>query len=512
MPSRILAFDVGTSGVKAALLEERRIVASDVRGYGLQTGNDGWVEQDLGAIRRAMGRAARAVMRARELERTGIDAIAITAQMFNLVAADEGGEPVLPMLSWLDTRATSRAAALAEEISPADQFALLGSVVTAKDVLPKILWLRDERPELYRRTRWLLDCKEALVLQLTGRAVIDPAGSSAFRLVDPSGEWSTTACDRLGVDATRLPEVQPAASIAGGLTPRAARELGLAPGTPVIVGAGDVPASQLGAGAIAPGAVHLSLGTAVYLGITVDAALRDPARHLGVLCHAIPDRWILWLEIATGGGALAWLLRATDGRRRGAVDYAEVDRIVEACASELDGLLFAPWLSGERVPVFDDRLRGAFVGLGLHHGRPHLLRAVMEGVACQIRWARDYAAAYGQPIDEIRAVGGGAIGGVWLQIIADILGTTVHAVSEPQDAGARGVGALALVALGDEADLGFLRDQVGIDRAFRPSADRRAAADDTYTRYRALYEVLRPLFHNGSGHDPGAAGATATRP
>ena len=497
MPAtRVLAFDVGTSGVKAALLEDRRIVASAVRGYRLLTGSDGWVEQDLAEMRRAMARAARAVVKERGLERTGVDAIAITAQMFNLVAVDEDGEPVLPMLRWLDTRSSSRAAALADEISPADQFGLLGSVVTAKDVLPKILWLRDERPELYGRTRWLLDCKEALVLQLTGRAVIDPAGSSAFRLVDAaSGEWSAAACRRLGIDAALLPEVQPAASIAGGLTEQAARELGLAAGTPVIVGAGDVPASQLGAGAIGPGDVHLSLGTAVYLGITVPEPLRDPAGQLGVLGHAIKDRWILWLEIATGGGALAWLLRATDGRRRGGVDYAEIDRIVEACATELDGLLFAPWLSGERVPVFDDRLRGAFVGLGLHHGRPHLLRAVMEGVACQIRWARDYGEAYGQPIDEIRAVGGGAIGGVWLQIIADILGTTLLAVAEPQDAGARGVGALGLVATGAEPDVSFLRDEVGIDRAFRPAADRRAAAEETYARYRALYEALRPLFH-----------------
>jgi xylulokinase len=494
--TRVLAFDVGTSGVKAALLEDRRIVASAVRGYRLLTGNDGWVEQDLAEMRRAMARAARAVVKERGLERSGVDVIAITAQMFNLVAVDEDGEPVLPMLSWLDTRSSSRAAALAQELSPTDQFKLLGSVVTAKDVLPKILWLRDQRPELYGRTRWLLDCKEALVLQLTGRAVIDPAGSSAFRLVNAkSGEWSSAACQRLGIDASLLPKVQPAASIAGGLTPKAAREFGLAAGTPVIVGAGDVPASQLGAGAIGPGDVHLSLGTAVYLGITVPAPLRDPAGQLGVLGHAINDRWILWLEIATGGGALAWLLRATDGRRRGGVDYAEIDRIVEACATELDGLLFAPWLSGERVPVFDDRLRGAFVGLGLHHGRPHLLRAVMEGVACQIRWARDYAEAYGQPVDQIRAVGGGAIGGVWLQIIADILGTDVHAVAEPQDAGARGVGALGLVAVGAEPDVGFLRAEVGIDRTFRPAADRRASADETYARYRALYQALRPLFH-----------------
>ena len=497
MPTaRILAFDVGTSGVKAAVLEGRNLVGSVVRAYGLRTGNDGWVEQDLGEIRRAMTRAARAVLRQCGVERDGIAAIAVTAQMFNLVAVDGAGEQVLPMLSWLDTRSSSRAAALADEIPPAEQFRLLGSIVTAKDVLPKILWLRDDRPDLYSRTRWLLDCKEALVLQLTGRAVVDPAGASAFRLVDPAtGEWSSAACARLGVDPALLPEVRPAASVAGGLTGRAAREMGLAAGTPVIVGAGDVPASQLGAGAIAPGDAHLSLGTAVYLGISVDAPLSDPGRQLGVLGHAVPDLWILWLEIATGGGALAWLLRATEGRQAGPVDYAEIDRMVEACSSELDGLLFAPWLSGERVPVFDDRLRGAFVGLALNHGRPHLLRAVMEGVACQIRWARDYAEAYGRQVDQIRAVGGGAIGAVWLQIIADTLGADLLAVSEPQDAGARGVGALGLVAAGAEPNVGFLRDGVGIDRTFHPVPARRAAADETYARYRAVHEALTPLFH-----------------
>jgi xylulokinase len=149
------------------------------------------------------------------------------------------------------------------------------------------------------------------------------------------------------------------------------------------------------------------------------------------------------------------------------------------------------------VPVFDDRLRGAFVGLSLQHGRPHLLRAVMEGVACQIRWAREYAEAYGQAVDEIRAVGGGAIGGVWVQIIADILGTNVLTISEPQDAGARGVGALGLVAIGAEQDVRFLRDEVGIDRTFRPAPERLEAADKTYERYRALHAALRPIFHRG---------------
>jgi sugar (pentulose or hexulose) kinase len=342
----------------------------------------------------------------------------------------------------------------------------------------------------------LLDCKEALVLQLTGSAVTDRTGSSVFRLTDPlTNDWSAAACDRVGVDRRLLPRVRPAASVAGALLPNPARQLGVRAGIPVIVGAGDVPASQLGAGAIDPGVAHLSLGTAVYLGVTVDRPLIDPARKLGVLGHAIDDRWILWLEIATGGGALAWLLRAMGANGRRPVDYAEIDRLVERCADEVEGLLFAPWLSGERVPLFDDRLRGAFVGLHLGHGRGHLIRAVMEGIACQIRWAFDYGEAFGEPIREVRAVGGGAIGETWVQIIADVLGREVACIAAPQDAGARGVAALALVALGAEHDLDFVRGDALVERRLAPRLGRRAASERLYERYRGLHDALRPIYH-----------------
>lgn len=495
----VLAFDVGTSGVKAVLLGDGRPIAGAVRSYGLETRGGGWVEQSLDGIRAGMAGATRDLLAMTGQPAARLDAIAVSAQMFNLAPVDERGDPVLPMLSWLDSRATERAERLAAEIDRDEQFRLTGSVLTAKDVLPKILWLRDERPDLYRRARWLLDCKEALVLWLTGRAVIDPSGASAFRLTDPAcGAWSPEACSAFGVETAKLPEIKRATSIAGRLG-TAAAGLGLVEGTPVIVGAGDVPATQVGSGAVARGDAHLSLGTAVYLGVTLDRPAPDPGRRLGVLGHAIPDRWILWLEIATGGGALAWLMRMLRGAGEDEpIDYAEVDRLV-AETSDGDGLLFAPWLSGERVPVFDDRLRGAFVGLALHHRPAHLMRAVMEGVACQIRWAVGYAEAYGEPIGEIRAVGGGSIGGIWVQIIADILGRPVHAVADPQDAGARGVGACARAALGASPDLGFVKGEARIEAVFQPEPGRRAEAERTFSRYRRMYEALAPFYAAGAG-------------
>jgi xylulokinase len=507
----ILACDVGTSGVKVVLTDSLgSVIAARQESYGLIAGPGGWVDQDLDAILAALYSAGRALVEG--LEPSSIDAVAVTAQMFNLVPLDGAGRPLTPMLSWLDQRAAGQAVRLAERLDRAAQFERFGSIVTAKDVVPKIEWLREERPDIWAQTAALVDCKEAVVAALTGEVVIDPAGAMAFRLFDPRvGAWSPAACEAIGVPVDLLPAVRPATSIAGGLRPEAAEAMGLPSGLPVVVGAGDVPASQVGAGATRPGDAHVSLGTAVYFGVTVDRPVEDPAGQLGVLGHIDPDRWILWLEVATGGGALNWLLRvldADDADDPGAGTLARIDALVGE-ASAMDGLLFAPWLSGERVPVFDDRLRGAFVGLGLHHGRSHLLRAVMEGVAYQMRWALEYGADYGVPIDEIRGVGGGAIGSAWTQIIADVLGRPVLSMAAPQDATARGAATCAIIGLGLQPDTAFARETAVIERVHRPSPEAMAAATDAYGHYRRLYEALRPVYEDHAAWRAGMAAPTA---
>lgn len=492
----VLAWDIGTSGVKAVVVDSQgRIVASARRAYGLTTLDDGWVEQDLDVIEAACTAATRELLEGGRVTAAEIDGIGLTAQMFDLAPVDASGAASIPMLSWLDQRSVHQADELARSMDRAAQALAFGSILTAKDVVPKILWLRDLAPAAWAATRWLLDCKEALVLRLTGRAVIDPAGALAFRLYDPvEGRWSAALCDRLGIPIDRLPAVEPATAIAAGLLPTAAARLGLPSGVPVVVGTGDVPASQLGAGATDPGDAHVSLGTAVYFGITTDRAVADPSGQLGVIGHADPDLFILWLEVATGGGALSWLLRLLgEGADPSAAVLAEVERGVAACVDEMDGLMFAPWLSGERVPVFDDRIRGAFVGLGLRHGRSHLLRALMEGVAYQMRWALEYGAGYGVPIGSIRGVGGGFIGTSWTQIIADVLGRPIGSIERPQDAAAVGAAACALVGIGAQPDLRFVRERVRVERTHEPDPARRAGYDAGFERFQRLYAALASL-------------------
>lgn len=493
----MLAYDVGTSGVKAVLVHpDRGILAARSRSYPLHTPRPGWAEQDGQAIRAAIVDTTRDLLDSGVAAAGDIAGIAVTGQMFSLQPTDEAGEPRGPMLSWLDQRAAAQAERLMARLPADAQYEQLGGIITAKDIVSRVTWLQEHAPETWAATRWLLDCKEAVVLWLSGAAVTDAAGASSWRLTDPAtGDWEPGACELLGVPMTRLARVAAATDVAGPLTTSAAASLGLPAGMPVFVGAGDVPASQLGSGALRPGDAHLSLGTAVYLGIVADRPLADPNRRMGALAHALPEAWILWLEIATGGGALSWIGRALSSDMNGAVPVTAetLERLADSVAGDTDDLLFAPWLTGERVPLFDDMARGAFVGLSLHHTAAHLVRAVMEGVAFQIRWALDYGAAFGVEPRTIRVVGGGGMGNIWIGIIADTLGIPVEVVARPQDAAAMGVAALAFVGLGVWPDANDIERLVRVERVVRPDASRAAARARLYPTYQRLHGALEPI-------------------
>lgn len=492
-PPTVVAYDVGTSGVKAVVLDERgRVLVSHVETLGIETPRPGWVEQDIDALCGALGRASRRVMTSRGIDPAAVAVATVTAQMFSVVPVDRDGRAVRPMLSWLDQRSQAAAVEITKQAGTDDGYPIFDAVLSGKDIVPKIAWLRAHEPD--PKTVWYLDCKEAIVARLSGAIAIDPCGASAYRLIDrATGTWDAAACTLAGIPVERLPPIRPATAIAGRLTREAAEATGLPIATPVIVGTGDVAASQIGAGAHGPGDAHLSLGTAAYLGITTDRSITDPRRRLGPLRHALPDRWIVWLETATGGGALSWLRRTLEVAAPGSVlEHERLDRLVEEAAGEMEDLLFAPWLTGERVPLFDDAIRGAFVGLALHHGPGHLARAVMEGVACQIATAFEYGLGYGVSPERVRAVGGGGMGATWTGIVADTLGRPLEIVADPQDAAARGVAACGFVGMGIASEVAEAVP-TSVVRTVNPDPARSAAARARLARFRALHPALRTL-------------------
>lgn len=511
----VVAYDVGTSGVKAVVVDAAgRVLGSRVRTYPIETPRPGWAEQDVEGMVVELGRASREVLGAVGVDPRDVAGVGLTAQMFSVVGVDGAGRPLRPMMSWLDERAAGQAADLRRRIPADRQYGLFDALLTAKDIVPRIGWLRTSEPSLDDRVAWYLDCKETVVARLTGTVAIDPAGASAFRLTHPgTGAWDPERCSAAGVPIERLPPIREATAVVGTLTAEAAALTGLPVGTPVVTGAGDVPASQIGAGAGGAGGTHLSLGTAVYFGIAADRRPSDPGRRLGPLAHVVPGHWILWLEVATGGAALSWLDRqfAGIGPAERPRDHDGIERAVTEAETGMDGLLFAPWLTGERVPLFDDAARAAFVGLSLHHGPAHLIRAVMEGVAAQIASAFDYGLAYGIEPGTIRAVGGGSIGSVWTGIIAEALGRPLAVVADPQDAGARGAAACALVGM-DLAPSVVDAVPARIERVIVPDEDRVAAARRRLERFAGLYPALRPVSQPPEDEGAVASASATVRP
>ena len=417
----ILAHDTGTGGDKAVLTDlQGRIVASAYEPYEVYYPRSDWAEQDPDELWRAFAATSREVIEAAAIDPAEVAGVGVSAQMFNLLPVDEQCRPVSRMLSWQDVRSVVQADRLLTPETRAFLFEHTANVPTAKDVLPKILWLKEERPDLWERTRWLFDCKEYILFKLTGVVGIDWHGASVFFLFDPHGKtWDKEVCERLGIPVEKLPPTFPPTDVIGEVTPAAAAQTGLLAGTPVVICAGDVAVAQSGSGANREGKAHLCIGTATWVGVSSATLRNDPDTPFWALNHIDPHKWVIAGEMESGGGALQWYRNllgaeeAREARERGISTYRVLDELAASAPAGSDDLYFTPWLAGERAPVLDHYARGAFLGLSLGHTRAHLTRSVMEGVALHIRWIIEAMEHVGFAIDAMQAIGGGSASPLW---------------------------------------------------------------------------------------------------
>lgn len=497
----ILAHDTGTGGNKAVLCDLKgRVVHSAYRAYGLSYPRPEWVEQDPDELWRVVAATSKQVIREAGIDAEDIVGVGVSAQMWNTLPVDEAGRPLTPMLSWLDLRSIRQADRLAAGDMPRFLFEHTGNIPTAKDSIPKILWLKEEMPEVWNQTAYLLDCKEYILFKLTGRIAIDWVGASVYFLFDPkTRRWSQEVCDRLGIPAEKLPPAFPCTEVIGEITPAAARQTGLKAGTPVVICAGDVAVAQSGAGANREGRVHLCIGTATWVGISTSTFRNDPVKPFWGLNHIDPDKYIIAGEMETGGGALMWFrdtLCAEETRlaaQRGKSSYDLIGAAAASVPAGSDKLIFLPWLSGERAPVLDHYARGGFVGLTMSHHKGHLARAVMEGVGYHLRWICEAMETTGFSIDGFNAIGGGCSSPLWVQIISDVTGRPVRVVRNHLEAGAAGAALAVAVGLGIYPGMDAVDDLVQIRREVRPDATTGKRYDALYRGYRDIYDALVPI-------------------
>ena len=470
----IAGLDVGTTGVKAiAITPEGEVVARAERAYPLSTPRPGWSEQDPEDWWRASEAA---------LAELGGDiaGIGLSGQMHGLVALDEEDRVVRPAILWNDQRTGAECAEIEERIGLARLIELTGNRALPGFTAPKLLWLRKHEPDAYARIRSILLPKDYVRLRLTGEHAIDVADASGTLLLDVAGRrWSGEVLDALEIPAAWLPQVLESPAVSGAT----------AEGVPVAAGAGDCAAAGLGVGADRPGPVSVVLGTSGVVFAALPAYRPDEQARAHVFCHAVPGAWHAMGVMLSAAGSLQWLHDTVAPDLPFDVLVAEAER----WGPGVEGLLFLPYLQGERTPHADPDARGAFAGLQLRHDRGALVRAVLEGVAFGLRDSFDILRDLGIEVSGARVSGGGARSELWLRICASVLDVPIERMAVDEGS-AFGAALLGGVAGGVFADVGeAVAATVRTTDLVEPDPAWRDAYAGLLPRYRALYPALRDL-------------------
>jgi len=488
----VLGIDVSTTATKAVLVDEggevRAVATSE---YGFDVPRPLWSEQDPGLWWDGTVAAVREVLRSAAVTGSEVAAVGLTGQMHGLVLLDAAGAVLRPAILWNDQRTAVECDVIRRAVGPERLVAITGNDALTGFTAPKLVWVRDHEPDTWRQIAHVLLPKDYVRLRLTGEYAVDKADGAGTLLFDlASRDWSTEVVAALGIDPVWLPRTWEGPDVTGGLTADAAEATGLAVATPVVAGGGDQSANAVGVGVVAPGTMALSLGTSGVVFAATDGPLFEPHGRVHAFCHAVPDRWHMMSVMLSAAGSLRWY------RDTLAPGEAFGDLVAEAAGvpAGSDGLLFLPYLTGERSPYPDPLARGAFVGLTVSHGRRHMTRAVLEGVAFGLRDGLDLMTAAGVPApSQIRASGGGTTSPLWRQILADVLGAEIATV-ETSEGAAYGAGLLAAVGAGwfpsVEAATGALVSATPVAEP-GPDVPRYAAAHEVY---RELYPALAPSF------------------
>ena len=506
----LLGIDLGTSGLKAALFaaQDGRVVASATRGYPLSHPHPNWAEQEpadwwqatVEAIRACLADAANSGYHA-----DTVRGLAISGQMHGAVLLDAQDVVVRPCIIWADTRSQAQCDWMTQTVGAERLIDLVSNPALPGFTAPKVLWVRDNEPEIWAQVRRIFLPKDYLRWRLTGIAAMEISDAAGTCLLDVRrGEWSAEVLAAIGLDPALLPPIVGAAEVVGHVTDAVAAETGLPVGLPVAGGGADNACGAVGAGIVAAGQALLSIGTsgvALAYSATPVVDRSGPIPRAHTFNHAVPDAWYLMGVTQSAGLSLRWVRDNIDDEamatatRTGRDVYEILSDEAAATPVGSDGLLFLPYLQGERTPVLDAEARGGWIGLTARHSRGHLIRSVMEGVAFSLRDCLEVVRASGVQVNEVRVTGGGVRSPLWRQILADVLGTLIVPVSA-EEGPAFGAALLAGVAVGIYPTVAAACAQtVTTGTAIQPDGHAAARYTALYALYGGLYPALRATMH-----------------
>ncbi len=496
----LLGIDIGTSGTKVIAIDENGALAASASAeYPLLTPRPLWAEQHASDWWDATCSCLRQITAT--IAPGDIAGIGLSGQMHGLVMLDERGEPLRPAILWCDQRTQAQCDAITQAVGQEVLVRETANPVLTGFTAPKIIWVRDNEPAIYERARQHLLPKDFIRFKLTGEFATEVSDASGTSLLNvPERRWSTKVLQALQIDAATLPPVYESFEVSGRVSKMGAEATGLKEGTPVVGGGGDQAAGAVGNGIVQSGIISVATGTSGVVFAFADTPTVDPALRVHTFCHAVPGKWHVMGVMLSAGGSLRWY---RDALCRPEVRVAELMKVdpYELIAREAatveagsEGLLFLPYLTGERTPHPDPQARGAFIGLTVRHGKPHMARAVLEGVAFGLRDSLEILKSMNVSIGNVRASGGGARSDVWRQIQADAFGLPLSTINMDEGP-ALGAAILAGVGAGLYSSVEEACAHVVKVVSTTPVIQENARAYEKYYEvYRGLYPALKGSF------------------
>ncbi len=502
--AKVVTYDIGTTGLKTCIFEigtNIKLLGAETMCYKLHILDNGGAEQDpmewWSAMRVTTGKL---------VAKTGIDpasiaGISFCSQMQGLVLVGRDGRPLRLAMTYMDQRAGQEMQDSINHgltVSGINLFKLIKSIretgavnASVKDPVWKYKWVEKHEPAIFAQTYKWLDVKEFLICRCTGRFVMTEDSAFAallYNIREGKQGWSSSICRMLGVDMGHLAEIVKSTERVGGLTAEAAHELGLAEGTPVIGGGGDASLIGVGAGSVATGDTHIYAGTSGWVSTVVEKPLLDTSAMVAAIVGAQPGKYNYFAELETAGKCLEWVRESIK------LDYGSLERLAGKAAPGSGGVIFAPWLHGNRCPFEDSNARGIYFNLKLITGQKELVRAVLEGICYHLRWMLEVQARKVQTGDVLRFAGGGALSEVTGRILADITGRPVQSIENPQNAGAVGAAVMIGLNLGLIGSFEEAGKMIRIHKTFAPDPRNHETYENGFTVFKQLHKSNKKLF------------------
>ena len=494
----IIAHDVGTQSNKAVLIGTDGVIYDSCEySYDLHLPKPGWAEQVPDDYWKSICNTTNQLVSTIEFEKDQVLAMVFSTQGMGVIPVNEKGDVLSNNISWVDARASAQSKKIMSRFLGRPIFKrITGVELSGKDVIPKLLWIKEQRKDIYNETYKFLDVNGFLKLKCTGEMVAEWSGACSYGFDLKKKDWERLFFKIAGIDTNKLPRLVKSTDLIGTLTNKAAKELGLPKSVKIFGGCDDTQSAAMGSGQIENHQAHIYLGTSAWIGISTERNHKFK-RGIASLQSANPNRSLLVGITESAGANVEWALNKLykQEKENGIDIYKLMEREVDAIQAGADDMIFTPWFQGERTPVTDTTTRSTMFNVGLEHTRGHIMCALLEGIGYNLRWTiENVKRDYGISINELVVIGGGSQNDSWMQSLSDILEVKLKTTLNPKMTGAIGSAMTALIGLGIEKDFSKVKSFNGTDKIFVPRIKNKEVYNKMYKNYKMVYNQLKKSY------------------